>query len=455
MNKIDRARDSHGRRWRVETTETIGNALGDVELSQDTKDTLCKVISSSKWRLLIGTPVDGVEILKSDVKSRVKSDFKSGVFALHCAPHLVFKISDFPWGLDKAFRWDNAKRAAEILKDPQFDLLVLPRQALLELPNNEYVIVEERLSLTNNFLKHKRLYESLGARLEPTLRQLVAFIIASGFRGVDFRHIPILDKESAFELAPEASPKIGLVDVSACGILLGEAARGTRWDSFFGFYGEKKISRGLFQCIVPEHFEVVKAEALKHQVTFDEENYGQALENRKDDLEEARRNRELVNDAAIYESKVKSIFETVATALSTAIPPTLEIVTEPLGALDFDHPYFAPRRFKVRPVDQPHLILRGVLVLDTNTRLLAALAMSIQGSIASSATDTSSLSQRISEFCCNDGAYLVNKARVEKLTDGGCFFCSVAAGDFFEREDWDALGMLKDIGTLSNYLGSL
>lgn len=261
-----------------------------MELNQNIENTLCEVIFSSKWKLLCGLSVDGVEILKR------------GVFALHCAPDLVFKVSNDPSGFDLERRWSNVKRVAEILKDSQFNLLVLPRQTLIRLRINEekhIVIVEKRLPLTNNLLIHKGLYESLGARLEPALRQLVAFIITSGFYGVDFRHVPIL-------MAPGPIPTIGLVDVSKCGDVWGDAAQQTHENAFFA--KDQENVRGLFGCIHPDQFPVVRDEALKCQVTFDEGDYYEALKDRCRDLEEAHRNIKLVRDEEAYENRAKNIF---------------------------------------------------------------------------------------------------------------------------------------------------
>ncbi|KAL6830323.1 hypothetical protein V8C40DRAFT_240113 [Trichoderma camerunense] len=226
----------------------IGDARGGVDLTQGTVNTLCDVIFSSQTQLLDGNPVDGVEILHR------------GVFALPCAPGLVFKISNGS-KLDLANHWNSAMRAAEILKEhkpDKFDLLVLPRitfymlvsDHILNSEGREYfLIAEERLSLTADPLVHEQLYESLGARLKPALQQLVAFIHATGFCDVDFRHIPILDKE----LTPETIPKIG----------------------HEAFFGKGPTPRGLFRCIAPEQFEHLRAEVSKvpkPQITLDRIN---------------------------------------------------------------------------------------------------------------------------------------------------------------------------------------
>lgn len=344
----------------------------DMELTEATINTLWNVIYSSQIQLLDGNPVDGVEILHG------------GVFALPCAPGLVFKISNDPKGSDLLSRRSNVERVAEILKEYQFDLLVLPRQILFGLQIGEEtlcVIVEQRLRLTNNFLVHKRLYESLGAHLEPALRQLVAFIITSGFHGVDFRHVPIL-------MAPETLPMIGLVDVSDCGNVPGEADQQIYHEAFFG---KGPTLRGLFRCIAPEHFELVR-EMSKHRVTLDLAAYYEAWEDRCHDFKEAHRNLRLVNDEDAYEGRAKSIFKTVAKFLFVPIPPTLEVITNRLDAFDKEQQLFmAPRRFKVGLFHQSDLILRGVMVLDPKTRSLAALSMSIQGNIASSLAATTSL----------------------------------------------------------------
>ncbi|KAK4077540.1 uncharacterized protein Triagg1_3872 [Trichoderma aggressivum f. europaeum] len=146
---------------------------------------------------------------------------RGGVFALPCAPRLVFKISNEPDGSDLRTRWGYAKGTAEIIEQHKFDLVVLPPQTYYILTDGRrhHLIAEERLSLTANPFVHKQLYESLGARLEPALRQLVAFILATGFRDVDFRYIPILDK--GLTTAPEATPKIELVDFSDLGSIEG------------------------------------------------------------------------------------------------------------------------------------------------------------------------------------------------------------------------------------------
>ncbi|KAL6691763.1 hypothetical protein J3F84DRAFT_403132, partial [Trichoderma pleuroticola] len=368
----------------------IGQCMGRVELSSGTETALFETIISSGEKLLNGDPFDGVEILQR------------GVFALPCAPDLVFRISNRFLGHDLRSRWSGVHAVARILKDSKLDLLVLPRQGLFMLEINDqtyHVIAEERLPLTNNFLVHEELYASLGARLEPALRQLVALIIASGFYGVDSQHLLILNKDSA----PEADLKIGLVDVSQCGRVWGNAAKQTYHKAFFG---DGRTLGGLFACIAPEHFEVVKAEALKHQVTFDEGNYYEAWKDRCHQFAEDCRNRELASDLAVYESRVKGLFETVATALSTTIPPTLELVTEPATEhLDAPNRYQLPLaswRFRVRSVDQPDLVLRGGMVLERGKRSLVSLAMSIQGSIVSSSLiDATDLGQRVGEFCRN------------------------------------------------------
>ncbi|KAJ4865291.1 hypothetical protein T069G_01821 [Trichoderma breve] len=380
----------------------------DMELDEATINTLCNVIYSSQIQLLDGNPVDGVEILHG------------GVFALPCAPGLVFKISNDPKGSDLLSRWSNVQRVAEILKTPQFNLLALPRQILigLQIGEEEYcVIVEQRLRLTNNFLVHKGLYESLGAHLEPALRQLVAFIITSGFCGVDFRHVPILNEELPYELAPGNIPNIGLVDVSDCGDVPGEAAQQIYHEAFFG---KGPTMRGLFRCIAPEQSELVR-EISKHRVTLDLPAYYEAWKDRCHDLEEAHRNLRLVNAEDAYEGRAKSIFKTVAKFLFVAIPPTLRVITDPLDAFDEEQQLFmAPRRFKVGPFHQSDLILRGVMVLDPKTRSLAALSMSIQGNIASSLADTTSLRKRLDQICCTKLMNLEHtpeksKTKLEKL----------------------------------------
>ncbi|KAL6790638.1 hypothetical protein J3E68DRAFT_73396 [Trichoderma sp. SZMC 28012] len=262
----------------------MSDVRGGVNLTQGTINTLCDVIFSSQTQLLNGNPVDGVEILHR------------GVFALPCAPGLVFKISNAP-KVDLAKRWNNAMRAAEISKKhkpDKFDLIVLPRLTLYTLIsdyilNGErgvyYLIAEQRLSLTTNPLVHKQLYESLGARLKPALQQLVAFIHATGFCDVDFRHIPILDKE----LTPETTPRIGLVDISRCGDVQGEAAQQTYHEAFFG---KGPTPRGLFRCIAPEQFELLRAEVSKlskPQVTLDLAAYYEVWKDRCHDFEEAHR----------------------------------------------------------------------------------------------------------------------------------------------------------------------
>ncbi|KKO96744.1 hypothetical protein THAR02_11153 [Trichoderma harzianum] len=262
----------------------MGDVRGGVNLTQDTINTLCEVIFSSQTQLLNGNPVDGVEILHR------------GVFALPCAPDLVFKISNAP-KVDLANRWKNAMRAAEISKEhkpDKFDLIVLPRLTLYTLVSDYilngqrgeyYLIAEQRLSLSTNPLVHKQLYESLGARLEPALQQLVAFIHATGFCDVDFRHIPILDKE----LTPKTIPKIGLVDISRCGDVQGEAAQQIYHEAFFG---TGPTPRGLFRCIAPEQFELLRAEVSKvsrPQITLDLADYYEVWKDRCHDFEEAHR----------------------------------------------------------------------------------------------------------------------------------------------------------------------
>ncbi|KAF3065634.1 hypothetical protein CFAM422_009852 [Trichoderma lentiforme] len=242
----------------------IGDARGGVGLTQGTVNTLCDVIFSSQTQLLDGNPVDGVEILHR------------GVFALPCAPGLVFKISNGS-KLDLANHWNSAMRAAEILKEhkpDKFDLLVLPRITF-------YMLVSDHIL-------NKQLYESLGARLKPALQQLVAFIHATGFCDVDFRHIPILDKE----LTPETTPKIGLVDVSRCGVVQGEAAQQTQQIYHEAFFGKGPTPRGLFRCIALEQFELLRAEVSKvskPQITLDLAAYYEVWKDRCHDFEEAHR----------------------------------------------------------------------------------------------------------------------------------------------------------------------
>ncbi|KAL7804164.1 hypothetical protein V8C43DRAFT_6516 [Trichoderma afarasin] len=327
---------------------SVSQMFGGMELSSDTKVTLCETIASSREKLVNGDPVDGVDI------------FKKGIFALHCAPDVVFKFSDGD-GSKLRSRWHRVMQSfASIRKQRKFDSLVFPRQTLFELQINGkegIIIAEERLPLTNNYLVHKRRYESLGSRLEPALRNLTKFIVLSGLSQVEFKTIPILDQQ---ELEPGANPKIGLVNLGSCGDIHGEHARRTFHDAFFG---NGQTSRGLFRCIAPEQFDVVKDEALKHKMTFNEEMYSEARRVRVRDLEEACLNLGLVSENDAYEARAKSIFGAVAMALSVADPPTLEIITHDLDALDEKQQLFmAPRRFRVRSIDQPDLILRGVMV---------------------------------------------------------------------------------------------
>lgn len=426
---------------------SISQMFGGMELSSETKVTLCETIASSREKLVNGDPVDGVDILKK------------GIFALHCAPDVVFKFSDGD-GSKLRSRWHHGMQSfASIHKQPKFDSLVFPRQTLFELQVNGkegIVIAEERLPLTNNYLKHKQLYESLGSRLEPALRNLAKFIVLSGFSRVEFKTIPILDQQ---ELEPGANPKIGLVNLGSCGGINGENALMTYHDAFIG---NGQTSRGLFRCIAPEHFAVVKSEALKHELTFNEKMYLDAWKVRRHDLEEARHNLRLVNDEDAYEGRAKSIFKAVARFLFVAIPPTLEVITDTLDAFDEEQQLFmAPRRFRVGPFDQSDLILRGVMVLDPKTRSLAALSMSIQGSIASSLTDTTSLRRHLGHFCCMN---LINrehtpeesKSLLSRLPDEeGLFYSILADYLFIQGDNLPAVGRLKDARYLHQLMGSL
>jgi hypothetical protein len=256
--------------------------------------------------------VEGVEILSE------------AIFTLHSAPELVFKIADNSGFKDMEERWGHAKRAAEICKQQNLDLLILPRQTLfkLRIKNRIYhVITEERLPLTNNLLIHAHLYEKLASRLEPTLRQLVAFIAASGFRDVDFRNIPILDQA----LVPDAEPKIALVDLENCGYITELAARETYRLAFFG---NDTTIRGLFRCVAPQNFDAVQEAASQHQIDLESWEYERALRDRCYELTTAQRIRERVADISAYEREVKRMFKTFATSLSIGVP-SLKIFTEP------------------------------------------------------------------------------------------------------------------------------
>lgn len=369
---------------RVRIVSSIRNGIS---LSLPVKEALYDTVAHFRKRLIAVEPIDGVEILSE------------AVFSLDYGPQVIFKIADDSGRKDMVERWGYVQRAAEICKKQQLDLLVLPQQSLYEVYLGReilHVIAEERLPLTNNALVHARLYETFAEDFEPTLQQLVAFIAASGFRDVDFRNIPVLDRAAGSDTAPQ----IGLVDLEDCGDITGECQR---WTYELALFGNGRGIRGLFGCIAPRGFPAVKEAMLSRGIDLEAlypGMYTGCLEKRESELEVARRSRELVANTEVFEREVKRILLTITTALSIGVSPNHpQIATEPLSEIGMRHGLcsggLVSRRFRATVLDKKGLDVHGVIVLDLDTTLTVAVGLVINGSITSSTVCDGDLFQKL------------------------------------------------------------
>jgi hypothetical protein len=430
----------HENSLRIGLFKIVDNIRAGVVITSATKDALCKVLMCSRRQIVEAEPVDNVEVLSE------------AIFVLDCAPSIVFKIADDSGRKNTMERWKHVKRASDICAQQNLDLLILPAQSLIEIRTGSkpyYIIAEQRLSLPNNHLIHARRYEASASRLDPALKQLVAFIAASGFRDLDFRNIPIANESSS-----DMWPKIALVDLENCGDIDGQTAPRTY---AFAFFGNGRSIRGLFRCIMPQSFPAVRDAASRHHIDLElcePWGYATALRDRTLELGAAARIRQQIDNAAAYEGEVTNLVELVSKSLLGGVCPHFQLVTEPLDEFDRrQHLLFvAARRFKVEAGGQKALSLRGVLVLHPENSSRLALTMLIQGSSASSVEDVSILRQDLEAHFGETW----DKPVLKRLPDGDGFGFQIStaspARDDEEARRWMELRRLS-LNRLSLFLG--
>ncbi|RYF37791.1 MAG: hypothetical protein EOO38_25705, partial [Cytophagaceae bacterium] len=289
------------------------------------------VLKEHRMDLLRNVPVKGVEILSD------------GIFVLEGAPKVVFKIDK-----DLLSRWQDAGDGAKVCREKALDLLVVPRQSLLKvriggLDHN--VIAEERLPLTNDFAYQHRLHRALSGRLRPTLQQLTLFIIASGFKDVDFRNIPIIDQG----LAAEEIPRLALVDLENCGVVSSATAAKGNYD--LAFFGNNWNVRGLFRCITPSNFDLVVDTARLKGLDLINlspcKGYQYTIEKRSTELYQIEQASAILENAARYESEATRIVNAIDDVFPEATTESA-VKTYSMDVMSEGSTVLAPHRFEAR-----------------------------------------------------------------------------------------------------------
>ena len=331
----------------------ISHILGGVNIEAQTEHVLYQILTDHWVALLNGMSVSGVEV------------FSEGIFALQTQHNIVFKI-----GKDVQDRWQHVKRGASVCQTQGLDLLVLPCQSLLEMFINDvdrFVIAEERLPLSHDFIVQANLYSYLGPRLNPALEQLVIFIIRTGFRDIDFRNIPILDRN----LRTETTPQIVLVDLENCAPPIVGANNDAIYES--AFFGNGGLTRGLLRCVTPANFESIRIAAKSEQVVLELIGaYEDTVNQRALELEEKRQYNAILENQQVYEDQIRQFVLCLMGSITGTVATCESIQTHPVSPTVWMNRIGACRRFETYSyVLGRRMALRGAVVLNINLKLVA------------------------------------------------------------------------------------
>lgn len=206
------------------------------------------------------------------------------VFKLAEHSNLVFKIAKpncygfgkLPTGGKERTdqRFANMIKAKEVCLANQLGLLVVPhaKKITINAEGKAYsLIAEEYLDFNPKQSAQEELYHTLSKELNPTLRQLAAFIAKTGFNDVIWRNIPLLN-----ETGHKGPKRVGLIDIEHLKSKVN------------GFIGDPNGSCGLIRCVEADQIDFVIGEAKKQGVDLTEKKYKEAKALRLKELQTAK-----------------------------------------------------------------------------------------------------------------------------------------------------------------------
>lgn len=210
------------------------------------------------------------------------------VFSLTSAPHLIFKTvhPHVRVLVGRRFlsaaqiaeeRLANMAKARRICLIHKLSLLIIPHAMKFEVEGMTF-IAEERINIIQNESAQEHAYQLSG--LNETVRQLATFIAKTGFSGVAWRKMPIVDIASEFQ----GNRRVALVDLKEM-----ESASVGLFGRIAGEEGHYR--QGLINCLSSEEqIDIVLDVAKKHGIV-------------KQDAEEikARRLEEIRNDQQLQQ----------------------------------------------------------------------------------------------------------------------------------------------------------
>lgn len=198
------------------------------------------------------------EIVKGNTPEGVTkydSNVSNHVFSLEKHPGLIFKIGN------ASARYKKMIEAQTFIRKESLGLLKLPHAKLFN-----GILAEEMLNFNPRTSMQEELFEEGGAALDKTIEQLALFICKTGFSDVEWRNIPIIDKN-----------KIALIDVEE---MVANPAVG-----LFGGYVDGGGRTGLVRLVNETQGKIVLAVAQKCGVNTKEFQWG--FDRRKEDLKES------------------------------------------------------------------------------------------------------------------------------------------------------------------------
>lgn len=137
-----------------------------------------------------------IEKKESDDRIVWLSKDDNRIFKLKDIPQLVFKINFSCSKSTANSRFKNMEIAKKVIKENNFDLLVVPQTTLFDLvwDGKEYgVIAEECLLFQSNTSAQAEFYKKFSKRLDKTIRQFAEFIGKTGYKDVAIRNVPLLE----------------------------------------------------------------------------------------------------------------------------------------------------------------------------------------------------------------------------------------------------------------------
>lgn len=197
------------------------------------------------------------EILKGKTPAgvtRYTCNQTNHVFSLKKYPGLIFKM-----GNTKA-RYKKMIEAQTVIRTESLGLLKLPHAKLIY-----GIIAEEKFNFNPRTSAQEELFEEGGAALDKTIEQLARFICKTGFSDVEWRNIPIVDKN-----------KIALIDVEE----MSDAATG-----LFGGYVNCGSRTGLVRLVNEAQGKIVLDVAQKFEINTKKFQWG--FDRRKADIKES------------------------------------------------------------------------------------------------------------------------------------------------------------------------